>query len=251
MIRLVAARIFHARLRPHRNAFRYRATYLTIPIRAFLPGRPGALLSIDRANLFSLRTRDYGDGVSPPGDWIARILAEWNLPEADGEIVLMTIPRVLGYAFNPVSFWFCCDRAGGLRAVLAEVNNTFRERHSYICFHADRRPIEARDVLTARKLFHVSPFIAVKGEYCFRFSNAPDRVAVTIDLSDEDGLLLKTSVAGAARPLTAARLFGTLLANPFLPLKVALLIHYQAVKLFLKRVRHCRKPPAPAVSISH
>jgi DUF1365 family protein len=76
---------------------------------------------------------------------------------------------MLGYVFNPVSFWFCHDRGGALRAVLAEVNNTFGERHNYLVAHADGRPIRDGEALRARKLFHVSPFLAVHGDYRFRF----------------------------------------------------------------------------------
>ena len=248
MIGLVSAKIFHARLRPREKIFRYGATYLTIPVKDLTSHRKG-LFSIDRRNLFSLRTRDYGDGGSP-AHWIVQVLREWNVAQANGEIVLMTMPRVLGYAFNPVSFWLCCDSARELRAVLVEVNNTFGERHCYLCFHEDRREIMPQDVLTTRKVFHVSPFIETKGDYSFQFSLTKNRIAILIDLSDDEGLLLRTSVAGEVRPLTGAGLLGALLINPLMPLKVIALIHYQAAKLFLKRVRHIRKPDAPTVLIS-
>ena len=131
--------------------------------------------------------------------YIHRILHDFDLGQADGDIRLMSLPRVLGYGFNPVSFWLCQDRAGGLRAVLVEVNNTFGERHSYLCCHADHAPITGSDVLVSRKVFHVSPFIAVEGHYCFRFQLSGERVAINIDLEDADGLLLRTSVGGRRR----------------------------------------------------
>ncbi len=183
--------------------------------------------------------------------WIARVLEEWSVPQADGEIVLVTMPRVFGFAFNPVSFWLCRDRSGALRAVVAEVNNTFGERHCYVCFHDDRRPIIPRDILTARKVFHVSPFMETKGQYSFRFVAGFQRLAIFIDLDDESGLILSTSLAGQIRPLTSWGLLCALLANPIMPLKVIALIHYQAVKLFLKRVPHIHKPEAPATPVSH
>jgi DUF1365 family protein len=250
MIALLDAKVFHARLRPARNSFRYGALYFTVPLSEFVKRRRG-LLSIDGHNLFNLRTRDYGDGKCARS-WIARVLSEWRVP-ADGEIVLVTMPRIFGYAFNPVNFWLCRDPDGGLRAVLAEVNNTFGERHCYLCFHEDRRAILPHDVLTARKVFHVSPFLESKGEYTFRFSSGHDRFAATIDLADENGPLLRTSLAGALAPATSARLLRALLANPLLPFKTIALIHYQAAKLFLKRVRHVHKPAPPedAISGSH
>ncbi|HVZ69375.1 MAG TPA: DUF1365 domain-containing protein [Rhizomicrobium sp.] len=249
MIGLVSAKIFHARLRPKPNSFRYGATYLAVPLGELFSHRSG-LFSIDRVNLFGLKRADYGEGGEPE-KWIANVLAGWGVPQADGEIVLVTMPRVLGYAFNPVNFWLCHDAKGGLRAVLAEVNNTFGERHCYLCFHTDRRAIAPTDVLTARKIFHVSPFIETKGDYCFRFSLGKDRLAIQIDLSDEDGLLLRTSISGGMRPLTSAALLRTLLANPLMPFKVIGLIHYQALKLLLKRIRHISKPKPPAISISN
>ncbi len=208
------------------------------------------LFSIDRANLFGIRTRDYGDGKIAPAKWIRSVLAEWHFPEADGEIVLMTLPRMFGYAFNPVSFWLCNDRDGRLRAVLVEVRNTFGERHFYFCFHDDHRPIAADGEITARKVFHVSPFMAMEGEYRFRFSVTPERASIGINLLKDGEPLLRTSVAGTHAPLTSARLLWAVLRNPLHPLKVIGLIHYQAVKLFLKRTRHFHKPQPPSVAIT-
>ncbi len=224
------------------------ATYLVVPLSEFNNRRRG-LLSINGRNLFSLRTRDYGDGCSAQ-DWIDDVLRTWNIAEADGEITLVTMPRIFGFAFNPVNFWLCKDRDGGLRAVLAEVNNTFGERHCYLCFHKDRRAITPQDTLTAQKIFHVSPFLESKGDYAFRFSTDEDRLTILIDLSDESGPLLRTSLAGPLVPATSRRLLRALLANPLLPFKAIALIHYQAVKLFLKGVRHVHKPAPPANAIS-
>jgi DUF1365 family protein len=245
------ATIFHARHRPRHNAFRYSAAYLALPTLQLRKSRPSALFSIDRPNVFGLRTSDYGDHITPPDSWIKTLLAEWQMTEADGEILLLTMPRVFGFVFNPVSFWLCFDRSHQLRAVLAEVTNTFGERHSYLCFHDDHRPIAPQDSVYTRKVFHVSPFIDVKGEYRFRFSYAPDRIAIAIDLFDDDGLLLTTSIGGPLRPLTTRQLLRALLVNPLLPFKVIALIHYQAAKLWLKRIRLFSKPEPPTVAISN
>ena len=248
MIGLVAAKVFHARLRPRRNRFRYAATYLTIPLKDFAPRRAG-LFSIDYRNLFGLRRSDYGDRGDPVR-WIAGVLKDWSVPQADGEVLLVTMPRVFGYAFNPVNFWLCHDTGGGLRAVLAEVNNTFGERHCYLCAHSDRRPIAPHDVVTARKAFHVSPFLQMDGDYSFRFALEDNRIAIQIDLADGQGLLLRTSIAGPVKPMTSTALLWKLLSNPVMPVKVIALIHYQALKLFLKRIRHVPKPDPPAAPIS-
>ena len=251
MIRILDARIFHARSRPRKNVFRYGALYLILPLKELSRARRIGLFSVDRANLFGVRTSDYGDRSMPPAQWIRQVLDDWRVPEADGEVWLMTMPRIFGYAFNPVSFWFCFDKAGALRAMLAEVNNTFGERHCYLCFRDDHGVIPAQDALVSRKIFHVSPFIKVEGEYRFRISASAENVSVAIDLSDQGGPLLRTSVAGPVQAMTSANLLRVLLRNPLTALKVIGLIHYQAVKLFLKGVRHFGKPEAPAAPISH
>jgi len=242
--------VAHARTRPRRNAFHYKLCYFAIPVREWEPGSRKVFFSIDRPNLFSLRSSDYGDGTTPLADWIGGILAAAQLTEADGDIVLVTLPRFLGYAFNPVSFWFCLDREKRLRAVLAEVNNTFGERHCYLCFHETHEPIVKSARLVVRKIFHVSPFMEVKGSYRFRFEYEPDRIAVRIDLLDEDGVILSTSMSGSPQPVTAAGLTKTALAYPLQTLKVVALIHYQALKLFLKGVRNYRKPAPPEMFVS-
>jgi len=248
MIGLVSAKVFHARVRPRRNRFSYSATYLTVPLSDFARRSEG-LFAIDRANLFNLRSSDYGEG-GEPARWISQVLKDCDVPQADGEVILLTMPRVFGYAFNPVNFWLCHDRNGSLRAVLAEVNNTFGERHSYLCAHSDRRTIAPFDVVAIQKAFHVSPFMPMDGDYSFRFSVEANRIAIQIDLADKDGLLLRTSIAGPIRPMTGAALLQKLFLNPTMPIKVIALIHYQALRLFLKRVRHFPKPAPPTTPVS-
>jgi DUF1365 family protein len=250
MIQLLDARIFHERLRPRKNRFSYNALYCLFPLEMLAQSSCHGLFAINRAAPFSVRASDYGRPGTPPADYIHQLLTDWRLSEADGEIRLMTLPRVLGYGFNPVSFWLCYDRAEKLRAVLAEVNNTFGERHSYLCFHDDHRVIESSDTLHSRKVFHVSPFMPVEGRYVFRFGATQDRVAITIDLENDEGLMLRTAVGGRPQAMTAASLLSVLARNPLYPFKVIGLIHYQAVKLFLKGIRHFNKPAPPGTSVS-
>jgi DUF1365 family protein len=250
MIQLMEARIFHERMRPRRNRFGYGALYCVLPL-SDLSARRGGPVALNRFGLFSLYEKDYGDPGETPSAHISKVLNAHGLGEADGEVRLMTLPRVLGYGFNPVSFWLCHDRDGGLRAAVAEVNNTFGERHSYLCCHDDHRAIEPGDRIRAHKVFHVSPFLAVEGQYVFRFALDHDCAAVAIDLEDGEGLLLRTSVSGRLMPLTRALLWATLLRNPLYPLKVIGLIHYQAGKLFLMGLHHFRKPPPPRTRVTH
>ena len=128
---LFLGHVMHRRLRPVVNAFVYPVFYLQLPVRR-LDDCDCGIFSVDRRNILSLRSADHGPRDSSPLlPWITGVLREHGLPD-DGEIVLQTFPRVFGYVFNPVSFWYCRDRAGALIAVLAEVNNTFGDRKSVV-----------------------------------------------------------------------------------------------------------------------
>lgn len=243
---LVEARVFHARKRPRAHHFRYRVFYLCIRLSDLaVLGR--GILSVDRFNLLSFHRRDHGprDG----GDleaWIRGLLSRQGLTECtDGEIVLQCHPRLLGYVFNPISLWFCHDRQGGLRSVLCEVNNTFGERHLYLLAHADRRPIGADDWLETDKVFHVSPFLAVEGRYRFRFRLDATAMRADIQYFDANGLNLVTYVEGHRLPLDRGHLAGRFMRHPFMTLAVILRIHYQAVRLCLKKAKFHKKPEPP------
>lgn len=245
---LLISQVMHARERPKRNVFRYHVYYLVLALSS-LNTLPRRLLSLNRLNLLSLYTQDYGRDAEPEA-WMRARLSEWGITTADGEILLMTMPRILGYAFNPVSFWFCLDAQGGLRAVLADVTNTFGERHAYLLHHDDQRVIATDDILEARKMFHVSPFIEIMGHYKFRFALTEKRIGVWIDHYDAQDLLLATSVVGERRTLTSHALLYCFFRYPLVTLKVIGLIHYQALRLFSKGIRYHVKPQPPTVEIS-
>jgi len=246
---LMVADVAHARLRPAKNAFHYHVYYLCTALANWQRLGRLWLFSLERFNLFSLRARDYSADTTPEA-YVRGLLAGWNVTAADGEVVLLTLPRVLGYAFNPVSFWFCLDQTGALRAVLADVRNTFGERHGYLLFHEDQRVISRDDWLTSQKQFHVSPYLPVVGHYEFRFAYGEEKIGVWINYHDEEGLLLTTSLVGKRRPLTSASLFYVFMRYPLVTFKVIGLIHYQAMKLFLKGVRYRVKPTPPITEIS-
>ena len=240
----------HARSRPKRNSFAYRVPYLALNAHALATGGRAGVLSIDGGNVFSVRNKNYGAGGLTGAAFVRDVLMRYQVHEADGEIVLVTMPGILGFAFNPVSFWLCLDKDALLRTVIAEVNNTFGERHFYVCKHGDHRAIEPQDTVVAEKMFHVSPFLPVEGHYQFAFSWNEGGFGARIDLHDADGLILTTSMAGRREAVTSWRLVRGLLANPLLMFKVLGLIHYQAIRLWAKGVRHFRKPPPPAEQVT-
>ncbi len=248
---LIAATVVHRRQRPRENAFRYRVAYLCLDL-GTLDEAVGRWLKVDRPGLVSFRRADHGgrDG----GDlkaWLRDILSEDGLDAVcDGEVVLMTMPRMLGYVFNPVSFWFCRDRAGDLRAVLCAVNNTFGERHCYLVHHDDRRPIHPDAWLDGRKMFHVSPFLPVEGNYRFRFRLDEKIAHVDVNYHDAEGLMLATSVGGRREPLSDRAVLRRFLGNPIMTLGVVFRIHWQALQLWRKRAKFYRKPAPPPQFVS-
>ncbi|MFP5430317.1 MAG: DUF1365 domain-containing protein [Gammaproteobacteria bacterium] len=240
--------VSHVRLRPRHHAFRYPALFICVPL-SRLGDLQSRLFSLNRFNLFSLHERDHGKGQSAPA-WIRSVLASEGVTEADGETWLMTMPRILGFVFNPVSFWWCHDASGQLRAVLCEVNNTFGERHCYLVMASDRGAIGDMTPLDCRKIFHVSPFLEVKGHYCFRFSNQSARRTVAIDYVDDGQMVLKTVVTGQAMPLDDRHLVKTFLSFGLATVMVVVRINWQALKLWLKGIRFHSKPALPSREIS-
>lgn len=247
----------HSRLRPAMNTFSYGVFTLMLPLRTLRDADFGTrLCARNRFGLMSFYDRDHGDGRTPLLDWIDRLLREEGIADADGEIWLQTFPRVLGYVFNPVSFWFCHRRDGALRAIVCEVNNTFGERHCYLLDSG--MPLVWGQTLSARKVFHVSPFCAVEGGYRFRFMRTAQRVGDTeiertvarIDYHDAQGPLLLTSVSGTLQPLNRASAARAFLRHPMMTLGVIARIHWQALKLFAKRVPFFSKPVPPTHIVS-
>jgi len=245
---IVHGEIFHARTRPRRHAFRYRAFCLRLPL-SRLDELPAAGIARNRAGVISFHERDHGprDG-SPLLPWIRALLATEGIV-ADGEVVLHAFPRMLGFVFNPVAFWVCHDRGGVARAILCEVSNTFGEHHNYLLANPDRSALVTGQTLHAHKCFHVSPFCEVKGTYAFRFSLRPDAWLARIDYSDTPGQpvpLLHTRIAGRVVPLGAGVARALPWRFPLFTFGVVLHIHWQALRLWLGGVRFFSKPPPPA-----
>ena len=250
---LIAATVVHERTRPAQHRFSYRLFCLRLDVERLheLADATSGCLHIDpstrwqRLRPFTLQTRDYGarDGSS---------LAAWAREQASAagvkllpgasRIELQTFPRLFGFVFNPVSFWLCHDEAGALRVLIAEVNNTFGEHHFYVITAEDRGPIGTDTVLTCRKAMHVSPFCEVRGRYRFRVTAGRTARRVDVDYYDGEQLLIATRIAGQAVALDGAALRAQLLRFPLMTFGVVARIHWQALKLWLKRVPWFHKP---------
>ena len=242
----------HSRLRPVANLFSYGVYFLRLPLRAIGTRDVGGhFFSRNRFNLLSFHDQDHGDGKLPLVTWIDQILRSEGIDDADGEVWLQAFPRVLGYVFNPVSFWFCHREDGALRAVVCEVRNTFGEKHYYLLDGGGTMPYGVE--LTARKVFHVSPFCAIEGGYRFRFMRTQrqrEQTVARIDHDDDHGPLLLTSISGTAAPLTTLNTLRAFLSYPLMTFGVVIRIHLQALKLFIKRVPFISKPAPPSAELS-
>ncbi len=242
---IVFGRVVHQRLRPVRHRFGYGVFFVRVPLSKWKDAAH-RWLSLDRWNLLSLQVRDFGprDG-SALEPWMRGQLAKHGVTTADGEIVLQAFPRVLGYVFNPIVIWQCFDRGGGLRAVLCEVSNTFGERHNYLLAHPDGRVIADDEWMQSDKAFHVSPFCKVSGQYRFRFPGDAQMPVSRIDYHDEQGILLVTAMQGRAEAITNRNLLRAFFGYPWMTVGVVARIHWQAIRLWLRKVPWFAKPDPP------
>jgi len=248
--------VVHQRFKPTGHRLRYRIVSLLLDLDE-LPALSGRfrLLSIDRFNLFSIRQSDFGAGT-PGGlrDWVAAQCAAAGIA-ADGPIRLLAMPRVLGHAFNPLSVFFCYRADGGLAATLYQVNNTFGERHTYLIAAPSNTTMIRQ---SCRKVFYVSPFMPMEMEYRFRVVPPARRVSVVIDgLSagpgpdgGGQGRLITASLSGRRSELTDRALLRAFLGAPALGLKVVGGIHWEALKLWRKKIGLHTKPAPPADPIT-
>ena len=245
----VAATTVHARRAEGvSNRFAYAVDYVLLD-----PDDAGpfpALFSRAGRGFAQVRDRDHG---GPPGAgrgvaWVRGVLEQAWPGFVPGRILLLAQPRVLGHVFNPVSFWLVHGPGGDLVAVIAEVTNTWGDRHSYLC-HDGLAPIHAGTVLKADKRLHVSPFQPAEGTYAFRFDIRPDRIAIRIDYARGDDRLVAT-LAGPRRPLTSRALLGAALRRPFGSRRVLALIHWQALVLWWKGAAFRGRPAPPGRDVS-
>lgn len=261
---IFTAKVMHKRLFPKVNSFTYAIYYLYLPLSILTGGL--SLREIikrretdkfqDNADDFfqnlpynkfgtlSFYDKDHGskDGKNL-NKWCRRILKRYELNEITNDIILISMPRVLGYVFNPVSFWLCLDKKKNIRAVLCEVNNTFGETHNYLCAHEKGKIINSDDWIVAKKLFHVSPFLKREGYYKFRFDLKEDKLGAWIDFYNAEGKKqLVTSLIGNLKPLTKENLKKVFRLHPLVTLKTIFLIHWQALKIISKGIKYIPKP---------
>lgn len=234
---LYSGSIMHARMKPKEHRFAYSVFSLLVDLdRLDEAEHSTRLFSLNRFNLLSFHEKDHGprDG-SDLRKHIEGLLDDQGLA-APARILLLAYPRVLGYGFNPLSVYYAYAADGHLIALVYEVRNTFGGMHTYVA------PVEPGQMSDAGvrqeqgKEFHVSPFISMDQRYYFRMLPPGDVVRVRILEKDAEGPLLSATFSGAKEPFTSRNILRQCLRIPFLTLKVVCAIHWEAFKIWRKRV---------------
>lgn len=240
---LFTGRIRHRRFGAPEHGFTYRVWYLLLDL-GELDALDGSLrgFGVNRWAPAGFDHRDHmGPGPEPVRDKLDAWLLRQGAEPPAGRVLLLTSPRVLGRVFNPISLFFCHDADERLRWVVAEVNNTFGETACYLL------PARGGGVVRhqTEKTFHVSPFQPVLGSYRFRVTPPGERLTVHIDVLRDGGRAFDATLTAARRPLTAASLAAMVARHPFNAARTLALIHWQALRLWLKRAPFFAKPELP------
>jgi len=229
----------HARRQPFVHRFSYRVFSVLLDIdRVDALAAQTALFSHNRFNVFSFYDRDHGcrDGSSIR-KWVEQQLGRNDISFRPTKILLFCFPRIFGYAFNPISVYFCTDDNDSIAAVLYEVHNTFGEDHTYV-LPWKPNSTDGRAQHSADKCFYVSPFIGMDAKYQFSISGPEQQFALNIREDSPEGVLLLASYHAKRTKITSRSLLAALLAVPFSTLKVTFGIHWHALRLWLKGAEH-------------
>ena len=240
--------VVHKRLIPRRHAFRYHVFALCLDVDEIdaLSARL-RLFSRNRWNIMSFFDRDFGSrGQTTVASFARALLIDAGLGHAGTRIELLCYPRLLGFAFNPLSVYFCYETEGRLSALIYEVSNTFGQRHIYLI------PVEGRGPIaqTCDKTFYVSPFMDMDLTYAFRIRPPGDAVSIIVDVHDSEGHVMGAAFSGIRRELTDRSLLHAWLSHPLMTLGVMAAIHWEAFKIWRKGGRLRARPPPPATSVT-
>lgn len=250
--------VFHRRLIDPKYHFQYRVFNLLVDI-DHLDALDTRLrfFSHNRFNLFSFYDRDHLLGQKPSNSspnplraWIEEGLKAHGIDLMGGRVELFCYPRMLGFVFNPLSVWYCWDNQDRLQAIVAEVRNTFGERHCYLLHEPGAEAMDLTKVYAQTKRFHVSPFLPVSGHYEFRFNNPGERLDIGIVWIDKATRAMIATQRMEQVPIGDQALLKAFVTLPLMTLKVVLAIHWQALKIWLRGGRFHKKPKPPTEEIS-
>jgi DUF1365 family protein len=238
----------HRRRAPVEHAFRHSLAMFYIDLDE-LPALSRTVrgFGVNRRGVFAFHDADHFDGTPhPTKDKVLAFLRAHGIDLQGGTVAVLTQCRMFGYVFNPVSFYYCHAAGGGLRAVVAEVNNTFGERHVYLLSDHNRLPhpaSAARCSYATAKMMHVSPFISMHATYEFHFAAIGQRLSVVMKEHENGMRVFDAHLWGKRLELGNATLSWLALRYPFLTLKITAAIHWQAVRLAVKGAPFYRQPP--------
>ncbi len=245
---LYIGKVMHRRLRPKPHRLEYDVFSMFVDVDQLAEtGRRLRLFSHNRFNLFSIHERDHGNGQNLKGH-LMQVAQQALGQHRVSRFMMLCYPRVLGYVFNPLTVYYGLDDRGRTIVTIYEVSNTFGERHTY-ALQADAGD-DGIIRQECRKVFHVSPFNRVSGNYAFRTRRPGETANVGILLNDENGPLIAAHFTGTHRSLSDRTLAGLFFTYGPMTLKVWAAIRYEAVKLWAKRLPIYGKPPAPRTIVS-
>jgi len=241
--------VTHSRSAPRSHRFSYRVWWILIDLDELDElDRSLRLFAYNRFNLFSVHDRDFGRGDGALCTYIKDRLAAAGLAHAGARIELLTMPRMCGYAFNPLSVYFCRDATGRVSAIVYEVHNTFGERHSYVIEATEGEKDVVRQA--ADKSFYVSPFMDMSQDYQFRVRLPGESVTVAVTGLQRGEAVIHTALQGRRSPLTSMALLRRCLSYPLLTLKVTAAIHWQALRIWRKGIRIRAREPITGHSVT-
>ncbi len=249
---LYFGRVMHARVSPFRHRFEYRVFSALLDVdRLQALDSQTLFFSYNRFNIFSFHDVDHGPrNDAPLRPWIEHMLYEAGIDQSISSIKLLCYPRILGYVFNPLSVYYCYDKDENLVALIYDVSNTFGQSHCYVGRVDSCSGDGAFRIQSTEKVFYVSPFIEVSGQYQFCFDNPGDQLQLSIQQRKNNKPLLYTSFIGKRKPFSSRSLLLTLVKYPLMTVKVITAIHWEALRLWFKGAGYVSRPAPPNTSFT-
>ena len=233
--KIYTGKVIHKRFKPKEHYFKYNVFSLLIDLNELEEiNKFIKFFSYNKFNIISFYDKDHGDrDGSSIKLWVKKNLRNIGIMTEDISIKLLCYPRIFGYVFNPLSTYFIYNKRSELISIFYEVKNTFGEQHTYIFKAQDEKTVQNK----CKKKFYVSPFIEMDCEYHFKTLNPREQLSVVINQNDKDGKLLFASQDGISKDFNNKNLILSYLTHPLMTFKIIGAIHYEAFKLWAKRIK--------------
>jgi DUF1365 family protein len=233
--KIYTGKVIHKRFKPKEHYFKYNVFSLLIDLNELDQiNKDIKFFSYNKFNIISFYDKDHGDrDGSSIKLWVKKNLRNIGIMTEDISIKLLCYPRIFGYVFNPLSTYFIYNKHSELISIFYEVKNTFGEQHTYIFKAQDEKTVQNK----CKKKFYVSPFIEMDCEYHFKTLNPREQLSVVINQNDKDGKLLFASQDGISKDFNNKNLILSYLTHPLMTFKIIGAIHYEAFKLWAKRIK--------------